>query len=237
MSEKFVGYVRLLDACGEPGCPVCRCVAHDCRQHLDGILYEQVTDPQTRRRIRSSWGFCNWHTWMLLEIQGSRSGAAVIFEDLLGRLIERIRRDAEAPARPRSWLPASRRRGMRRVRLRERCLVCEDAADAERRYLETMLTGGDDAELQLAYARSDGLCGPHVLRAVELAAGHKGPSWLAARTAPKWAQLRDDLARFVRKHDHRNRAPFTATEAAACERAFEVLSGARELFGNDLHPS
>lgn len=236
MTEKFIGDVRLLEACGQPGCPVCRCVVHDSRQHLDALLYEQVTDLQTRRRIRGSWGFCNWHTWMLLEIQGSRSGAAIIYEDLLGRLVERVRRDAEAPARPRSWLPASGRRGTRRVRLRERCLVCEAAGEAERRYLETMLAGSGDAELQLAYARSDGLCGPHVLRAIELAAGRPGTSWLAARTALKWARLRDDLARFVSKHDHRNRAPFTATEAAACERAFEVLSGARALFGNDLHP-
>jgi hypothetical protein len=108
-----------------------------------------------------------------------------------------------------------------------------DAAAAERRYLEAMLTADDDADLQLAYARSDGLCGPHVFHAMALGAGRAGASWLAARTAAKWARLRDDLARFVEKHDHRNREPFTAAEAAACERAFEVLSGAQGLFGTD----
>src|SRR5262245_48413444 len=102
--EKFVGYVRLVEACGQPGCPVCRCVLHDSRQHLHAILYEQVTDPDTRRRLRASWGFCNWHTWMLLEIQGMRSGAAIIFEDLLGRLAERVAGDAQASPRRRSWL-------------------------------------------------------------------------------------------------------------------------------------
>ena len=192
MSEKFVGAIRLLEACGQPGCPVCRCVADDSRRHLDGLLYEQVTDPETRRRIRGSWGFCNWHTWMLLEIQGARSGAAIIYEDLLGRLVERVRRDAEAPGRPRSWLPTSGRRVKPgRGRLRQTCPVCEEAAAAERRYLEGMLAGGDDAELQLAYARSDGLCGPHALRALALAAGRPGTSWLAAQTVAKWARLRE----------------------------------------------
>jgi hypothetical protein len=237
MTERFVGAMRLLEACGQPGCPVCRCVTQDGRQHLDALLYEQVTDVETRRRLRGSGGFCNWHTWMLLEIHGSRSGAAIIYADLLGRLVESVRRDAVTPARTRSWLRTAlpRSRFWRRLP-RQTCPVCEDAAAAERRYLEGMLEGSADAELQLAYARSDGLCGPHMLQAAALAAEPPGRSWLAERTAAKWSRLRDDLARFVAKHDHRNREPFTAAEAAACERAFEVLSGARGVFGNDLHP-
>jgi hypothetical protein len=236
VNERFIGEVRLLEACGQPGCPVCRCVAQDTRHHLDGLLYELVTDPETRRRLRSSSGFCNWHTWMLLEIQGSRSGAAILYEDLLGRLVERVRRDTGTPARRRSWLSVpGRRKRPAAERLRQTCPACEDAAAGERRYLEAMLDAADDAELQLAYARSGGLCGPHVLRAIALGAGRPGTSWLAARTTAKWAQLREDLASFVNKHDHRNREPFTPTEVAACERAFETLSGAPGLFGNDLH--
>jgi hypothetical protein len=236
MSQKFVGYFRLLEACGKAGCPICRCVAQDSRHHLDGILYELVTDPLTRRRLRGARGFCNWHTWMLLEIQGSRSGAAIIYEDLLGRLVERVQGEAAAPARRRSWLAAYRRWvGRGRIRLREICWACQDAAGAERRYLEAMLAGDGDAELQLAYARSDGLCGPHLVHGVTLAGGSPRSAWLVDRTMAKWARLRDTLAGFVSKHDYRNREPFTAAEAAACERAFEVISGAPGLFGNDLH--
>jgi hypothetical protein len=235
MTEKFIGALRLLEACGEPGCPVCRCIVRDSRQHLDSLLYEQVTDIETRRRLRGSGGFCNWHTWMLLEIQGSRSGAAIIYEDLLARLVESVGRDAGASPRARSWLLTSRGKSGR-GRPRPACPVCEDARAAERRYLEGMLDGGDDADMQLAYARSDGLCGPHMLRASALGAGRPGASWLAARTLAKWSRLREDLTRFVAKHDYRNREPFTPDEAAACERALEVLSGGRGLFGNDLHP-
>jgi hypothetical protein len=237
MSARFVGWARLLEACGQAGCPVCRCVAHDSRQHLDTILYEHVTDPDTRRRIRSAGGFCNWHTWMLLDIQGSRSGAAIIYEDLLGRLADRVRRDGESTPRRWPWLAQRGRRARSERRRLRACPACVDAAAAERRYLDAMLIGSDDAELHLAYARSDGLCGPHVLLAIERAAGRPGASWLTARTVAKWERLRDDLARFVRKHDHRNREPFTETEAGACQRAFETLSGAPGLFGNELHPS
>jgi hypothetical protein len=208
-------------------------VAWHSRQHLDALLYEQVTDPATRRGLRASRGFCNWHTWMLLEIHGGRSSAAIIYEDLLGGLIEQLRGEVGASSRRRSWL--SPRRGARtgRARPRETCPICADAARAERRYLEAMLAAGDD--VKAAYARSDGLCGPHVLRAMAAAPRGPGSDWLAARTAAKWAGLREALGRFIQKHDHRNRAPFTAAEAAACERAFEVVSGASGLFGNDLH--
>jgi hypothetical protein len=234
MREAAIGEIRLQEACGLAGCPVCRCLARDSRRHLDGLLYEQVTDPATRRRLRASGGFCNWHTWMLLEIGGARSGAAILCEDLLGRLIEQLRRHADAPARRRSWLrPSARPTGSRPGRVRERCPVCADAAAAERRYLEALLAASDD--VKAAYARSDGLCGPHALRALALEGRGPGKSWLAAHTSAKWGRVRDDLGRFVAKHDHRNRAPFTAAEAAACERASEVLGGAAGLFGNDLH--
>ena len=237
MSDAFIGGIRLLDACAQPGCPVCRCVARDSRHQLDALLYEHVTDPATRQRLRAIGGFCNWHTWMLLDIHGARSGAAILCDDLLGRLIEQLRRDTGTTARRRSWLLASGWRARARVeRRRAACPVCVDAAAAERRYLEALLAAAADAELQLAYARSDGLCGPHALRAMALDAGGAPGSWLAARTADKWARLRGDLARFVSKHDYRNREPFTAAEAAACERALEALSGGRGLFGNDLHP-
>jgi hypothetical protein len=97
-----------------------------------------------------------------------------------------------------------------------------------------LLDGSGDAETQVADARSDGLCGPHLLDAIRLGRGHAGSAWLAERTTAKWTALRGDLGRFARKHDHRNREPFTPAEAAACERAFEALSGAPGLFGNDL---
>jgi hypothetical protein len=90
MTEKFIGYLRLVDACGRPGCPICRCVREASLGHLEALLYEQVTDADTRRTLRTSWGFCNWHTWMLLEVEHSLFGAAIIYEDLVGRARRRF---------------------------------------------------------------------------------------------------------------------------------------------------
>jgi hypothetical protein len=224
-----------VEACGQAGCPVCRCVAAESRSHLAALLSEQVTDPQSRARVRGSWGFCNWHAWMLLEIESSRFGAAILYEDLM-RIALRLGEGKGPPAR---WIAALRRRARRspmveRYRTRAVCAACATAAEAERRYLHAVVRFVDDEELRAAYESSDGVCLPHLMRAVDAATDARRVETLLDRTRVRWASLRRDLAGFVAKHDHRSRAPFTAAEAESCERAFAILAGGRGVFGNDL---
>jgi uncharacterized protein DUF6062 len=169
--EKFIGFFRLVEACREPGCPICRRVAAESRSYLDSLVYERVTDPDTRRAIRASWGFCNWHTWMLLGIPNSLFGAAIIHEDLVSLALRRSRR-LVGRLRRRSWLGSWLRRPrqpgiVELYRRRAACPACSSAAATEARYLQTMVKFVDDADLRAAYARSDGLCLPHLLAAVE----------------------------------------------------------------------
>jgi hypothetical protein len=114
VSGKSSGYLRLVDACAAPGCPVCRCLEADSRRHLTALLYEHVTDVESRRRLRASWGLCNWHTWMLLDVQSMATGAAIVYADLVAlcqRRVERLRdRAPSALGRLLGWLPAGARR-------------------------------------------------------------------------------------------------------------------------------
>ncbi len=236
--ERFIGYFRLLEACRAPGCPVCRCVADESRGYLDALLYERVTDLDTRRAIRAAWGFCNRHTWMLPEIAGSLFGAAIIYEDLVTLALRRTER--LAVRRPRRWLDALTRRRRRpgvldAYRRRAVCPACVRSAESERRYLETMVKLVDDGDLQAAYARSDGLCLPHLLAAVEGSGAGPEAGTLVERTRDKWRRLGRDIAAFVSKHDYRNREPYSEAEGASSRRAFEMLAGARSVLGNDVH--
>lgn len=171
--EKFVGYFRLVEACDEPGCPVCRCLNRESRSYLDALLYEQVTDPDTRRAIRASWGFCNWHTWMLLEIKDSIFGASIIYEDLIKEALERTGRVGDgADGRRRGWFSALRHRSrpstiVNLYQSRATCPACANTAETEKRYLETLVRFIDDGDLKAAYARSDGLCLPHLCVALD----------------------------------------------------------------------
>lgn len=239
MTEKFIGYLRLVDACDRDGCPVCGCVAEDGRRHLDSIIYEQVNDPDTRRHLHASWGFCNAHTWLLLEIPCAKSGAAIIYEDLIRMFLHRLGRLRDRrPSRPAG--PLARLFGRRPrpaivelSRRRRACPVCAWCAEAEAGYILALLRYIDDPQFARAYARSKGICVPHMLDAIEAGAGTPGLGCLLDRTLAKWEEHRQNLDRFVSKHDYRNREPFTEAEASSYRRAFEMLSGGRGLWGDD----
>jgi len=119
-------------------------------------------------------------------------------------------------------------------RERAECPACAAAADAERRYLVTLVTFIEDGDLAAAYARSDGLCVPHLFAVLEHD-GERQARVLVDRTREKWARLGQDIGSFVSKHDYRNHDPYTEAEAASYARAFEMLAGAKSVFGNDLH--
>jgi hypothetical protein len=243
MSEKkFIGYFRLVEACETPGCPVCRCVIDESRGYLAALLHEQVTDPDTRRALRASWGFCNWHAGMLPEIEHSIFGAAIIYEDLVRLALERTEglADGGYPPRRRGWLSALRRRPrpgavVALYRSRPACPACVSAVQLERRYLDTLVRFVDDGDLHAAYARSDGLCVPHLFAALEVGGDRPEVTTLVDRTREKWRTLGRALGSFVAKHDYRNREPYTHAEVAASTRAFDTLTGARSVFGNDIH--
>ena len=119
-------------------------------------------------------------------------------------------------------------------RRRRACPACTHALASEGRYLRAMVTFVDDAELQAAYAGSDGLCLPHMVRAAEDEPAAPQVDTLLSRTRERWAEIGRDVAAFVGKHDYRNREPFTAAEAASYTRAFEMLVGARSFSGGGL---
>lgn len=240
MTDKFIGYFRLVDACARAGCPVCRCVEEDGRRHLDAIMDEQVNDPDTRRRLHASRGFCNWHAWMLLEAPDAKSGAAIIYEDLIRVFLHRVRRlrDRAPSFRARALAGLVRRRLAPAVvelqRRRKACPVCAWCGEAETGYLLTLLRFIDDPQFARAYAKSEGICAPHLLTAVELGGGTRELARLLDRALATWDELRRDLDRFVGKHDYRNEEPFTEAEASSYRRAFEMLSGRRGVWGNDV---
>ena len=241
MSEKFAGHVSLVEACAFRGCPVCRCVLGESRGYLRALLHEGVTDPESRRAVRASWGFCNWHTWMLLEVDPRALGASIYYEDLLREAIDRVTTLADRPRRSRLGSLVARMRGrddapaivVARDR-RLRCTLCVLAAETERQSLVTLATMITNAEIASAYASSDGVCLPHVVRAVEVAPRSREVRVLITRTLEKWLALRGTLQSFIAKHDYRNRTAYTEEEAASYARSFEIMAGARGVFGNDL---
>lgn len=223
---------RLVAACGQPGCPVCRCAADASRRYLEALVHEQVTDVETRRRLRRAGGFCAAHATMLEALPGAVFGAAILHEDLLRLAIERF--ETQAAASPRGWL--ARVTGEARPpagtdRSAGACPVCAGAAGAEARTIDALLELAADGRLETAYGPSDGLCVPHMALALDRGRRRPETTPLLDATLPKWKALREALARFVARHDHRNREPVDPVEAHALRRALLTLRGSLGLGG------
>jgi hypothetical protein len=178
---------------------------------------------------------------MLLDAENSLFGASILYEDLLGQAIGRFEQleDRPRPSRLAAWFGRLGRRRSRpaiveRYEERSACVLCVSAAETEERYLLTLVKFIEDGDLQAAYNRSDALCLPHLVRAVEVTGGTRNVRRLVERTREKWRRVRKDLESFIEKHDYRNRQPYTDADAASYMRAFEIVAGAKGVFGNDL---
>jgi hypothetical protein len=233
------GIFDLAAACGEPGCPVCRCLDRTVRRHLAALVAEHVTDPETRRGLAESWGVCATHAAVLQEAPGAALAVAIVCEGLLHRAQAWARTAEQALGRGsavRRWRALLRpgRRGVGippRVRSR-RCPACVELARAERGYLDTVVNELDHPALGPAYDRSAGLCLPHLELAC--ARGRPGAGRLAARTIARLDALQGDLRRFIDKHDHRARERITDGEALAWTGALAFLAGRPEVFGSEV---
>ena len=239
---KFLTYFQLLDAFTEAGCPVCSIVEHGALKALDGLLYEQVNDPVTRERLAESHGFCNWHAWMLPRIPGSALGAALIYRHLLQNTLDRLPapRQAADSDKPSSTL-RNRVLGGRATppaflvwrRTKSPCLLCTMAQRVERDALAAVLDFVSEPEFSEAFARSAGLCLPHLSLSLEMGAEHPNHALLLGTHRARWEDLRWELDEFVRKFDYRYADEARGREGTSWSRALAMFVGRAGVFGPD----
>lgn len=231
-SAPFVAYFHLVEACEKPGCPVCRCLHELTLRSLDALLYEQVTDPTTRGALDRSWGFCAAHARAARGAPNAALGVAIIYQGLLARARARLsaaREDPDAAPAARGWRRLLRRPGVTDLAQawagRTRCPLCVTLTGAEAGYVRTAIEAFDRPEFEAAYARSVGLCLPHVTLALGQFPEHRGAATLVTRTLPRLDRLAEELRRFIDKHDHRSEASFTEAEAASWTEAVAFFVG------------
>jgi Family of unknown function (DUF6062) len=222
-SVKWLDFIYLCEALDAAGCPICTLVEKACYKHLDGLFYESVNDVGTRKRLHVSQGFCNWHAHLATRVPHTDSGIAIIYEDLLRGVVERVTaRVAEPPMRHRSsvkLLPAT-----------AECSICETARFNEHVFLGELLRWFDDPELQTKYRPAFGLCLPHLQQALDGFRDHPQLPALLAAEREKLAALQAELQEFNRKRDYRFANEPKGCEQTAWRRVIEKFTGKREVF-------
>lgn len=209
----------------QPGCPICHVGRKVARNQIDALLYDSVTDRDSRDKLAASMGFCSAHSRELLSFSGERLGANIIEWALLREAQRRLQRTSPAAG------PSLRQRlrgkpgAKSALAADEPCPVCANQAELEARSLRELLehlVGDLDAPL----ATAGGLCWPHLDQAVSAASDARVHAALVDLHAAVWQTLIDQMAEFIRKRDYRfsDEVP-SDDEAAAVERAIEALTG------------
>ena len=228
----------IIDACSQPGCPLCRLSDAVVQRYLDAMVYECVNDPPTRELLSRSQGYCNEHAWRLTQASGGAAlGVALVYRSLLTDISAALdgarqeqrrslfkpdkdaRRRVAAGQPPRSLQPEL---GCPACAQRDQmeALAARALADALARR---------DAHMQAALAASAGLCLVHVRAALALASNAAAFDFLRDDARQHLARLAAELAEYIRKNDYRFAGEAFGAEGDSWQRALAAMVGTRGL--------
>jgi hypothetical protein len=213
------------------GCPICRLGETAARRDLRFVLDEHVNSVAVRRKLLAAWGWCRRHAWYFLRleglVEGDGLGTAIIAEGLLETLqhvLEEARPDDGAREKDRA-----RRRAVERLRRALRpageCPTCQQQEHEEQYALSVLIAMlGEPAERE-RFAVSDGLCLPHLRAALAIERGVEQAAWFIADQRARIARVRDELERYIGKHDARFAGEPGEAEREVVRRATGLLVG------------
>jgi hypothetical protein len=230
-------YNDLLEACKQPGCPVCRLVNQAVERYLDNLFYENVNDGDLRAQLRSSLGFCHGHAWLALKPGiGDALGVAIIYHDVLTNILRKLP-ETESGSQDQGWLSSLLGQMPRQlsdqikeiantITPNEPCPACQKRDQATELYLSELFKGLKNEQMLAALRDSDGLCLPHLHQAFkEHAQDGEAVSALFAISQKKLAELDKELAEIIRKSDYRFRDEGFGEEGDAWRRVIRVSVG------------
>ena len=230
---------KLLEACREKGCPVCRVEGQGVERYLDNQFYENVNSPKWRDGLRASLGFCHEHAWLGVNQRlGDALGFSIIYHDLVNSILKQLNQGSSSarPARRGASLlgkvPEAVRDMIEKMRSaitpRKRCSVCEHRDEITRNVLSVLAEELKTPKMVEALQASDGLCLPHLTQTLEYVKDVSSCKTLLTIQREKLEGLRTELAEFIRKNDYQNIKEGFGKEGDAWLRAVSIVVGGRK---------
>jgi hypothetical protein len=229
---------KLLEACREPGCPVCRLEQRSVERYLDSQFYESVNNPAWRDRLRASLGFCHEHAWLAVDQRlGDALGFAIIYRDVINGILTTLEDGVPNRASRRSLallrrIPEQVRnigeRMLSAVTPQKRCPACQHRDEMTHATIVGLVNELEVPEMADALQASDGLCLPHLRLALEQVKSILACEKLLAIHREKLENLKDELAEFVRKNDYHFIEEGFGKEGDAWLRAVGMVASSRK---------
>jgi hypothetical protein len=239
--QKSSVYHELIEAMGQPGCPVCQLIDRAVRQYVDVFFYENITNVERRAEIREARGYCSVHGALL--IGHSRTlGVAIIQHDVINDVLREINKtlattEPAKNSKPRKPAPLDdlaaaplRNTLSSAMKPKRDCPLCEYERDRERNLLRTLINEIHVPEMRAAFERSSGLCLPHANAALQLRGVSADGLRLVMQIERDILQrLKSELDEYLVKSNGSYEYVGMGTEADAPMRAVKLVSG--RVFG------
>jgi hypothetical protein len=223
--RRHAGEHDLIEAFGLPGCPVCRLASEAVDAYLTAVCYEQVNDLDLRAQLREAGGFCRVHAHRFLRQRLGQLASAIVYRDVLNTARGRIRDHAPGRAGPFLGGLLGRRAPRNGIATggAPNCPACAALAEAEERHVGTLRSRITDPDVLGKYRAGDGLCLPHLDRALD--GDGEGPRLLTDAAVESLGTLVAELDEYIRKHDYRFQDETLAGQEDVPGRAIERAVG------------
>ena len=230
---------KLLEACREQGCPVCRIEQGSVERYIDNHFYENVNSPRWRDKLRASLGFCHEHAWLAVNQRlGDALGFSIIYRDVVNHTLNELEGSGTSASAPRGLgsllrqVPEQTRSMIETIRAalspRKHCPACEHRDETTRATLSILLEELKATELREALQASDGLCFAHLRQALEQVRDSSVLEFLLVLHRDKLETLRAELDEFIRKNDYQLIEAGFGVERDAWLRAIAMVAGRRK---------
>ena len=204
------------------GCPVCDRISEAAFDFFAKWQYTLGHDAEAQQAYVATRGFCALHTWQF-EAIASPQGLDFGYPPLLDHLAAQIREIAQLPlelaiVKAASLVPRSRD-----------CLACGIFRDVEATNATRLLAYLESDEGRKAYARSQGVCLPHLLVLLTSGASSEVAAFLLSEQARHFAETGEDMGSYTLKFDAVRRGLLNKDEEDAHLRALVHLVGSRAV--------
>ena len=222
-------YDRLLQACTQEGCPLCRLTQESTQHYLDAWKYEMFTDIGMREELGRSQGFCNTHTWQLVDM-GANIQLAQAYRNILSDLTDQLQgKGSPTEAQGHKGLL---QRWLEPKHERVPCPACHYKEQALLRLISSLRQAVLDASFYQQFSASTGLCLDHFRLACQLKLPDTpAGDWLTLLRGAQLAclqRLDAQLSEMIRKHDFRFKDEARGPEMLSWKRAAGLVAGEDE---------
>ncbi len=230
-------YDRLLQACSQGGCILCRLTQESTQRYLDEWKYELFTDIGIREELRRSQGFCNTHTWQLVDM-GATIQLAQAYRDILSDTADQLEGKGSTASSPthrgllQRWRDQIDLRSEGSSERHVPCPACHFKEQALLRLIPSLRQALLDASFYARFSASDGLCLDHFRLTCQLKLpGTPAEDWLGPLRSAQLTCLKrldSQLGELIRKHDYRFKDEAKGSEMLSWKLAAGLVAGEDE---------